>query len=119
MIPTTYAKTIDQVLNAIQDIQKDQIVIKPTVSAGSMLTGRFNAQDSKAIQLAHKIIEQGLTVMVQPFIASVDVQGEVGAVILNGKFSHAFRKGPLLDLGGSFKGGDYQEVFEQVKPTTA
>lgn len=49
-----------------------------------MLTGRFHAKDSKAIELAQQIIGRGLQVMVQPFISSVDVMGEVGAVILGG-----------------------------------
>lgn len=37
--------------------------------------------------------------------------------MISGKFSHAFSKGPFLDLGGTFKGGEYEEVFDKVELT--
>lgn len=53
--------------------------------------------------------------MVQPFINSVDKEGEVGAVIIDGQFSHAFRKLPILELGGSLIGDEYCEKFDNVE----
>ena len=40
-------------------------------------------------------------------------------VHFDGEFSHAFRKGPILDLGGVFFGGDYTEVVDPVTPDAA
>ena len=39
----------------------------------------------------------GRLVMVQPYLASVDTVGETGMLYLGGEFSHAIRKGPMLD----------------------
>jgi hypothetical protein len=46
-------------------------------------------------------------------------QGEIAVVHFDGVFSHAFRKGPILESGGTFLGGDYTEVVEPVLPTEA
>jgi O-ureido-D-serine cyclo-ligase len=38
--------------------------------------------------------------MVQPYVASVDAQGETGLIYIDGAFSHAIRKGALLRAAG-------------------
>jgi hypothetical protein len=38
--------------------------------------------------------------MVQPAVHSVATEGEISAVLFAGTLSHAFRKGPMLALGG-------------------
>ena len=37
--------------------------------------------------------------MVQPYLASVDDDGETAMLFIGGRFSHAVRKGPLLERG--------------------
>ena len=75
-------------------------VVKPTVSAGSQDTMRFPASgpDSKrnAQNLINRIVSQGKTAMVQPYLAAVDDLGETAQLFIGGEFSHAVRKGPLL-----------------------
>jgi hypothetical protein len=39
--------------------------------------------------------------MVQPAITNVAKEGETGALFFNGEFSHAIRRGPYLNLGGT------------------
>jgi len=95
------------------------VVVKPTVSAGSDHTGRFERTDPAARELAERILDRGKQVMLQPYYESVGRQGEISVVHLDGEFSHAFRKGPILDLGGSFLGGDYTEVIDPVSPDDA
>jgi glutathione synthase/RimK-type ligase-like ATP-grasp enzyme len=94
-----------------------QIVVKPTVSAGSDHTGRFDRYDGSARDLAERILAQGKRVMLQPYYESVTRQGEIAVVHFDGAFSHAFRKGPILDVGGGFLGGGYAEVVEAVEAT--
>lgn len=58
-------------------------------------------------------------VMIQPFIKSVDKHGEAAAVFIGGKFSHAFNKGPFLEVGGTLMGGNntYTEVINNLQLT--
>lgn len=77
-----------------------ELVVKPSVSAGSKDTARFCATDrAAALALVGAIHASGRTAMVQPYLASVDARGETALVYLDGAFSHAVRKGPLLAAG--------------------
>jgi glutathione synthase/RimK-type ligase-like ATP-grasp enzyme len=76
-------------------------VIKPTVSAGSRDTGRYDAgvtpQRSLAITHAKNLLSVGRRVMIQRYLRKVDTVGETALVFIEGQFSHAVRKGALLD----------------------
>jgi glutathione synthase/RimK-type ligase-like ATP-grasp enzyme len=77
-------------------------VVKPTVSAGSRDTARFaggGAEAERAAALVDAIHASGRTVMVQPYVASVDVRGETAMLFFGGAFSHAIHKAPLLRPG--------------------
>lgn len=71
------------------------LVVKPVVSAGAKNTRRH---DDHAAAEAHarSLLQAGLTIMVQPYLNGVDTQGETGLVFLGGRYSHAFRKAPIL-----------------------
>lgn len=97
----------------------ERVVVKPSVSAGSMNTGLFERGDPRARELAGRIIALGKTVMVQPAIDSVATLGERALVYFGGVFSHALTKGPLLDLGGEFLGGSYSEQVGATDATAA
>jgi hypothetical protein len=45
------------------------------------------------------LLEGGASVLVQPYLAAVDSEGETGLLFFDGRFSHAIRKGPLLRRG--------------------
>ena len=79
-----------------------EFVVKPSVGAGSRGAKRFGATDRDAA-LAHTRALQaaGFMALVQPYLASVDANGETALLYFDGQFSHAVRKGPLLTLGGS------------------
>ena len=95
-----------------------QVVIKPTVSAGSRHTGRFDRRDPNAVDLVASIFKLGKQPMVQPAIESVARVGEVGLLFFDGRFSHAIRKGPILAEGGGFlNGGSYAEVTSPHVPS--
>ena len=78
-----------------------EYVVKPAVSAGSRDTNRYEAgvHDDAARAHVEALLAAGRTVMVQPYLASVDSHGETAMLFFGGDFSHAIRKGPLLTPG--------------------
>ena len=95
-----------------------EVVVKPSVSAGSKDTGRFGAGElDDAAGLAERICAQGRAVMVQPYLGSVDEVGETGLVYFRGEFSHAFNKAALLAPGGEAHHGLF--ALERIGPATA
>ncbi|WP_431925183.1 ATP-grasp domain-containing protein [Micromonospora wenchangensis] len=80
-------------------------VVKPTVSAGSLDTGRYDPADPthRDLAVAHvrRLTAAGRTTMVQPYLDAVDTAGETALLFVAGPdgltFSHAIRKGAMLD----------------------
>lgn len=85
-----------------------EFVIKPTISAGSRDTGRYDASATQqrmlAITHAKNLMAVGRHVMLQRYLRGVDTVGETGLVLLDGVFSHAVRKSALLS--GPFRPAD-------------
>jgi hypothetical protein len=80
-------------------IERD-CVIKPTVSVGGRDTGRFGPdQADEAEALIAAIGASGRTAMVQPYHPSVDSEGEIGIVFVDGEPSHSLRKRAVLRSG--------------------
>ena len=76
-------------------------VIKPAVSAGSRDTGRYDMAEPehRALAAAHvgRLVAAGRVVMIQPYLTAVDTYGETALIFFGGQYSHAIRKGPMLD----------------------
>jgi glutathione synthase/RimK-type ligase-like ATP-grasp enzyme len=95
-----------------------EYVVKPTISAGSRDTARFAAgEQERAAELVAAIHATGRTVMVQPYVASVDARGETALLFFDGAFSHAIHKSALLRPGAE----PTSEVFaaETIEPRVA
>lgn len=74
-----------------------EFVLKPSVGAGARGARRFGrGERAAALQHAAELHALGYTVMLQPYLARVDRIGETALVYFDGRFSHAVRKGPLL-----------------------
>ena len=90
-------------------------VIKPTVSAGSRDTGRYDAgitqQRSLAITHAKNLLSVGRHVMIQRYLRNVDTVGETALVFVDGQFSHSVRKGALLE--GPYREQLADELYRQ------
>ncbi len=95
VVPTTFVEKGDA--RSFQDLIKDRdwtrLVIKPTVSAGSFSTAKFEVGDPKADEFFRALVNER-DVMVQPFVSSVDDYGERSIVCIAGEFTHAIRKSP-------------------------
>lgn len=75
-----------------------EVVVKPSVGAGSRGAGRFESH-SAAAEHVRTLHAAGRTALVQPYLAEVDTAGETALVYLDGVLSHAVRKGPMLPAG--------------------
>jgi hypothetical protein len=74
-----------------------EVVVKPGVSAGARLTGRFGpAAHAEARALIGRIHAAGRVALVQPYLASVDERGETALVFFGGELSHVLRKRAVL-----------------------
>lgn len=76
----------------------EEWVVKPTISAGSRDTARWTSPEDVYAHAAD-LTAAGRTSMTQPYIASVDDEGETAMLFFGGKFSHAIRKGAILTRG--------------------
>jgi hypothetical protein len=92
VVPTAYVAPGDDLPSLT-----GEVVVKPTVSAGAIDTGRFGpATHALAFDLLARIHATGRTAMVQPYLASVDTVGETAVVCLDGQPSHVLRKRAVL-----------------------
>ena len=98
-----------------------EYVIKPSVGAGSRGAGRFVAgSDEKAPAHAAQLHDAGRVVLVQPYLGDVDTAGETALVFVDGRFSHAVRKGAMLPSGVVHPVNGYELfVEEKITPHTA
>jgi glutathione synthase/RimK-type ligase-like ATP-grasp enzyme len=95
-----------------------EVVVKPAVSAGSRDTGRYDLADPehRALAAAHadRLQRTGRLVMVQPYLSAVDSAGETAQLYFGGTFSHAIRKGAMLD--GPYDGSAELYKAERIAP---
>ena len=105
-------------MESVADIQSAEfgldVMVKPVISAGSNDTARFVDDSSGARRFAGHLIDTGRAVMVQPYVSSIDEQGETGLVYFSGQFSHAFHKGPIFGGERLSHNGLYME--EEISP---
>ncbi|MEU0935063.1 hypothetical protein [Embleya sp. NPDC005971] len=99
-------------------------VVKPAISAGSRDTERYDlaAPEQRALAAGHatSLLAGGRTVMVQPYLEAVDTVGETALVYFDGVFSHAVRKGPMLDGTAEMVDGLFRsERIEAREPSAA
>lgn len=80
------------------DTPDGEVVVKPTVSAGARDTQRHTDPDAARAHI-DSLLAAGRAVMVQPYLDGVDTAGETGLVWLGDRYSHSFRKAPLLSAG--------------------
>lgn len=74
-----------------------EVVVKPTVSAGGRDTGRFGpGAHDQARELVARITGCGWTAIVQPYLDSVDRDGETALLFVAGELMHVLRKGAVL-----------------------
>jgi hypothetical protein len=100
-IPTVPTTWVDPDSRWTPAVGSAEVVIKPAVSLASLDTGRYRLGDSVDRRLAvdhvRRLQRAGRHVMVQPYASAIDAEGETSLVYFGGRFSHAIRKGAMLD----------------------
>ena len=118
VVPSTVLRPGDDAREAVRAAQgaASEVVVKPTVSAGSRDTRRHRAADA-AVAHADELLGAGRPVLLQPYLDGVDTAGETGMVVVDGVVSHAFCKGQLLYADAPATDDLYAE--EDITATTA
>lgn len=93
VVPTTFLEPGTPVV-----LPDGPCVVKPAISAGSRDTARHDDIRS-ASEHAQRLLDEDRVVMVQPYVAEVDADGETALLYFDGRFSHAIRKAALLADG--------------------
>jgi glutathione synthase/RimK-type ligase-like ATP-grasp enzyme len=73
----------------------DVVVVKPAVGVGAYGAGRFLAGDPAAGAHLDALLREG-DALVQPFVSSIELDGEVSVVLVDGRVTHAVRKVPAV-----------------------
>jgi hypothetical protein len=99
-------------------------VVKPTISAGSLDTGRYAMPEQAALAAADvaRLQDAGRTTMIQPYLSAVDTAGETAVLFTPDAtgaltFSHSMRKGAMLT--GPYVGEPDLEALEKIEPRAA
>jgi len=116
IIPTKFAINLDEALPAIRWAfeKAPSVAIKPTVGAGARLAGKASTE-VEAIDYVKKILEAKRTVIIQPYILSVDDEGEKAIIVINGEISHAAKKVPALTKGGHGDAAGQLEISTEMR----
>ena len=71
------------------------MVVKPSVSSGAQNTSRYGPDDHVAARThMERLLSDGRTVMVQPYVTSVDADGETGLIYIDGRVLARRSQGP-------------------------
>ena len=118
VIPTTFVRSAEDLVTITNEgmLERD-IVVKPTISAGSNNTERHEESPVKAAAHLGILLDAGFVAMVQPYQRFIDELGETGMVYFNGQLSHSFRKGAILATGENVKNGLF--TVEEITPRNA
>lgn len=102
VVPSAFVEPGDDAEAALAAFQvahpeAEDFVVKPSVGAGSRDAQR-HGRDERAAAIAHvrRLLDAHRSALLQPYLPSVDAEGETALLFFDGEFSHAIRKGPLL-----------------------
>lgn len=102
VVPSTFVEPGDDAVQALdvflaKHSDAAEFVVKPAVGAGSRDAQRYGREQREAA-LGHiaRLLDAKRSVLMQPYLASVDKAGETALIFFDGVFSHAIRKGALL-----------------------
>ncbi|MFF5963087.1 RimK family alpha-L-glutamate ligase [Streptomyces collinus] len=96
VVPTRYFAPGDAL-----DLPADrEFVVKPASGAGARYAARYPAGErDAALRQAERMHAEGFTVMVQPYLSSIDTHGERALQFFGGRLLHASVKGAVLAPG--------------------
>lgn len=95
IVPTVWLGPGDEAdLGALLESRDwEELVVKPVVDLGARNLKRVSGDSAKAARAVTKALTRG-EAMLQPFLPSVETEGELSLVYIEGEFAHAVRKRP-------------------------
>ncbi|MFG2438532.1 RimK family alpha-L-glutamate ligase [Streptomyces sp. NPDC048508] len=117
VVPTRYLAPGD----AVELPGDREFVVKPTAGAGARYAARYTPKEREtAVGQLARMHAEGLTAMVQPYLANIDVRGERALQFFGGRLLHASRKGAVLEPGTPYDGAKTPHPrLEAWEPTPA
>jgi hypothetical protein len=112
VVPTEYVRqgTAASLESVLRRRGWDDVVLKPSISAGSYETYRASSSDLSHGDACLSRMLASHTVMVQPYMRSVEAYGERSMVMIAGEITHAIRKSPR------FSGGEERVEVVEIAP---
>lgn len=88
-IPTVWGRAGSQIdlPGLLSERVWEEVVVKPAVSGGGVRTERVTAHEAKTFLATYDL-------MIQPYMAEIETEGEWSLMYVDGAFSHAVRKRP-------------------------
>jgi glutathione synthase/RimK-type ligase-like ATP-grasp enzyme len=118
IVPTIWSNNkvdAQQIQQWFEQLESDEIVIKPRVSATAQDTFRLK-RGQKQVEGLNKVFENR-SFMVQPFMSAIVDEGEYSLFYFNGNYSHAILKTPkTADFRVQEEHGG---IIQPINPTTA
>lgn len=103
VVPSAFVETHDVAsvaLDRFLGANAGEFVVKPSVGAGSRDAQRYTREErDAALAHAQRMLQAERSVLLQPYLGRIDEHGETSLIFVEGAFSHAIRKGPLLKRG--------------------
>jgi len=107
--PTTFTDALSQevIERTFADTGADELIVKPAVSGGAWKTRRLRRGEAVGAT-------DGMAMLLQPFLPTIETEGETSLLYFGGRLSHAVNKRPVA---GEFRiqeefGGQYALVPE-------
>ncbi len=111
IVPTTFVDVGEE-----PDFPDGRFVVKPTVGAGSIDAEKYGPDEhDEAAAHVRTLHASGRDAMIQPYVSSIDVDGERALVFIDGSFSHAMTKGAMLNTAPD----DRDALFRQEQMSVA
>jgi glutathione synthase/RimK-type ligase-like ATP-grasp enzyme len=106
IVPSRFCEPTEEAALVLQQFlarhAEEELVVKPAVGAGSRDTRRHaRAAVAQILEHMRTLLDARRSVLLQPYLPSVDREGETALMYIDGRLSHAIRKGPLLPPGAA------------------
>ncbi|MEM1331356.1 MAG: hypothetical protein AAGG07_12435 [Planctomycetota bacterium] len=97
VVPTAFPEEDTDLVALCSEQGWDEVVVKPVIGAGSMMTRRF--EKGQLAEAAEYFTEASASreMMVQPLVPEVETEGERSVVVIGGSISHGVHKSPRFE----------------------